>query len=172
MDIKILKLGELETNCYLLFDDDEVLVIDPASEINKIKKEIGKRNLVGIIITHYHFDHIGALDELKETYNTKVYDYNNLDNENEISKFKFKMIKTPGHSDDSITIYFDKDKIMFVGDFVFKNTIGRTDFETGNVIKMKQSIEKLKKYDDVVIYPGHGESTTLDYEKKNNYFFQ
>ena len=60
---------------------------------------------------------------------------------------------------------------MFTGDFLFKGTIGRTDLETGNIIIMKNSIEKIKKYsDNIEIYPGHGNKTTLEYEKKHNLY--
>ena len=61
---------------------------------------------------------------------------------------------------------------MFTGDFLFKETVGRTDLEYGNLNEMKESIKKIKKYDnDIVIYPGHGEKTTLGYEKENNEYF-
>ena len=57
-------------------------------------------------------------------------------------------------------------------DFIFKGSIGRTDFEDGNIDEMVNSIEKIKKYiDSIVLYPGHGDSTTLGYEKKYNYYF-
>lgn len=172
MEIKKIKLGPLRTNCYVLIEDNEALVIDPADEGNIIEEAIGNNKLVGLVITHHHFDHVGAVDELLDNHDIKVYDYSNLKKENKLGNFFFKVIKTPGHSDDSITIYFKKERIMFTGDFVFKNTVGRTDIDTGNIDKMKQSINEIKKYDDVTIHPGHGDSTTLDYEKKNNYFFQ
>ena len=61
---------------------------------------------------------------------------------------------------------------MFTGDFVFKNTIGRTDLETGNMKEMEESIEKIKKYPKATkLYPGHGELTTIEEEIKNNPFF-
>ena len=61
---------------------------------------------------------------------------------------------------------------MFVGDFIFKDNIGRCDLPSGNIEEMKKSIEKIKKYDDdIIIYPGHGEITSLGYEKESNYYF-
>lgn len=171
MKIKILKLGELETNCYILRQDHEVIVIDPAAEADKIIKEIGNDKLLGIIITHHHFDHVGALKDLKTNYDTNIYDRNNLEEKNySLDKFNFDVIYTPGHTDDSISIYFKEEKIMFVGDFIFKNSIGRTDLGGSN-IDMKNSIDKMKKYHDITLYPGHGDKTTIDYEKKNNYYF-
>ena len=74
---------------------------------------------------------------------------------------------------DSITFYFRNDKIMFTGDFLFKETIGRFDLVGSDYNKMLDSIFKIKKYDDdIVIYPGHGNSSILGYEKKNNPYFK
>ena len=79
------------------------------------------------------------------------------------------MLETKGHTTDSVTYYFYLDNIMFTGDFIFKETIGRTDLETGNMNEMKISLEKIKSYDDsIIIYPGHGDITNLGYEKENN----
>ena len=62
---------------------------------------------------------------------------------------------------------------MFTGDFLFKETVGRTDMVGGNINEMKKSINKIKKYpDNTKVYPGHGPSTTLKYEKENNYFLK
>ena len=62
---------------------------------------------------------------------------------------------------------------MFIGDFIFKDSIGRTDLPGGNMIEMEQSIEKIKNYnDDVILYPGHNEETTLGEEKQKNPYLQ
>ena len=172
MKVDIVKVGSLECNCYILDIKGKVLVIDPGAEYKKIKEAIGKREVVGVIVTHYHFDHVGALRELMDDYNIKVSDYSNLKDKEEIGEFKFKVIKTPGHTSDSITIYFVKEKMMFVGDFIFKDSIGRCDLPTGSVSDMVESINKIKQYaDDITIYPGHGDLTYLGYEKENNYYF-
>ena len=82
------------------------------------------------------------------------------------------MIYNPGHSKDSISFFFEKEKVMFVGDFIFLESIGRCDLEGGSFIEMQKSIEKLKRYSiDITLYPGHGEKTTLEHEKRNNSFF-
>ena len=167
MEIEIVKVGYLETNCYILSIDNKVLVIDPGDEIDKIKKVINNREIVGCIITHYHFDHIGALK-----YFNNVYDINNLkEGINTIKPFTFEVIYTPGHKEDCITIYFNKERIMFVGDFIFKDGIGRTDLEGGDMHQMINSLQKISKYDkNITIYPGHGDKTTLgrELEKYNN----
>jgi len=85
---------------------------------------------------------------------------------------EIKVLHTPGHTNASVTFYFEKDNIMFVGDFIFKETIGRTDLETGNMSVMQESLNMIKQYNDnITLYPGHGESTTLGYEKINNIYF-
>jgi glyoxylase-like metal-dependent hydrolase (beta-lactamase superfamily II) len=170
MILKKIKVGYLETNCYILIKDKDALIIDPGDEYEKIIKETKNLNILGILITHHHFDHVGALNNFK---NIEIYDSTNLEEkEYSIKKFKFKVIKTKGHTDDSISFYFEEEKIMFVGDFVFKNSIGRTDLETGNYEEMKKSIKKIKTYPkNTKIYPGHGEETTLEMELKNNPYF-
>lgn len=171
MEIKILKLGPLETNCYLLKNNNKILIIDPADQANEIIKEIGKNQLVGILITHNHFDHVGALSDLKNYYDVDIYNKDNLqEKQYNINGFIFKVVFNPGHTDDSISFYFEEEEIMFVGDFIFKDSIGRTDLG-GNMNDMLNSIRKIKNYGNIILYPGHGTKTTLDYEKKNNYYF-
>lgn len=163
MEITKIVVGELETNCYILSFDNKCLIIDPGDEINKIKEVIGNKKIVGVIITHYHFDHIGALNYFN---GCLVLDKNNLEEkEYDIDGFKFEIIYTPGHKEDEITIYFKKQKIMFTGDFIFKDKIGRTDLKGGNYKDMLNSLEKIKKYDkNIKIYPGHGGFTYLKEE--------
>lgn len=173
MKIENIKVGRLECNCYILSLDNYVLVVDPGDDYEKIKKVIGNRKILGILITHNHFDHVGALNNILKDYETEVYDISNLKEKKYIlNKFEFKVIYTKGHTEDSITYYFYKNNIMFTGDFLFKDSIGRCDLPTGNVEDMKKSINKIKKYsDNIKIYPGHGEETSLGYEKRNNYYF-
>ena len=171
MVIDVIKVGFLKENCYVISIKNECLIIDPGDEFDKIKNLVCNKKVLGILITHHHFDHIGALDECKNYYKCDIIDYENK--VNEIGPFKFEMIKTPGHKEDSVTYYFKDDKIMFVGDFIFKDSIGRCDLKGGSEEKMMQSINMIKKYDDnIVIYPGHGDETTLGYEKKNNIYMR
>jgi glyoxylase-like metal-dependent hydrolase (beta-lactamase superfamily II) len=159
-------------NCYLIENNNDVLIVDPGNDYEKIKEKLKNKNIVGILITHYHPDHVGALNQLLLDYNVNIYDYKLEEKEYKINNFKFNIIKTPGHKEDSVTFYFKNEKIMFTGDFVFKLTIGRTDLEGGNMIQMQESIEKIKTYDDdITLYPGHGEETTLKDEKELNYYF-
>lgn len=164
MDIKKVVVGLLETNCYILTIDNECIIIDPGDNFEKIKNEIGNKHVVGCLVTHFHYDHIGALESLISTYDVEI----NKPND----KFDYEIIETPGHTFDSKTFYFKKLNIMFVGDFIFKNGIGRIDLG-GNIIDLKESIEMIKQYpDNTILYPGHGDPTTLGEEKKHfsNYF--
>lgn len=173
MNMKIDRVitGSLEENCYILGIDNKVLVIDPGDDIDIINKTIGNRSVLGVLITHRHFDHIGALSYFDKDI---IYDREVLkEKEYKLGKFIFDVIYTPGHSSDSISFYFKKNNILFSGDFIFKNTIGRCDLPTGNFTIMKESIAKIKNYPlNMVIYPGHGDSTNLEYEINNNIYFK
>lgn len=156
-------VGKLCTNCYILSIGAYCLVIDPGDDYFKIKNAISDKFVVGVIITHRHFDHIGALK-----YFNNIYDKTNLkEGINTIDCFKFEVIYTPGHTEDSICIYFKDDNIMFVGDFIFKDGIGRTDLG-GSEYQMLQSLVKISNYNNnIKIYPGHGKSSTLGIELKH-----
>ena len=173
MQIEIVKVGNLECNCYLLNIENKILVVDPGDDEDKIVNAIGEREVVGVVVTHYHFDHIGVLENILDRYGVLVYDKNNMiEGGNNIDVFSFDVIYTPGHKEDSISIYFKEDKVMFCGDFIFKNSIGRCDLLGGNIEEMLMSINKIKEYDkDIIIYPGHGDITSLGYEINNNIYF-
>ncbi len=174
LDIRRVVVGELACNCYIILKDGNALVVDPGDDYNLIKNELDGLNILGVLITHHHFDHISALNDLLEDYNVKVFDRNNLHEGNFlIGNFRFEVIYTPGHTSDSVTYYFMDDKVMFTGDFLFKDSIGRCDLPTGDFKVMLNSIAKIKKYDDdIVIYPGHGDKSSLGYEKLNNEYFR
>lgn len=186
MDIKKVVVGLYEENCYFLTKGKDLIIIDPGDEFNKLDNIIknNEYNLLAVLITHAHFDHIGALKELLDKYKVPVY-YNNINNEIKydniinikeeeysINDFKFKVIYTSGHRNDLVTYYFYSDNVMFTGDFIFKGSIGRMDLEYADKNEMKNSINKIRNYDDnIIIYPGHGDDTTLGYEKENNFYF-
>ena len=163
MEINRVIVGPLQTNCYILSKDNICLVIDPGDEINKINEVIGNKKVLGVIVTHSHFDHIGALSYFNENI---IMDKSNLEEqEYNIGGLKFEVIYTPGHKEDSITIYFRKEKVMFTGDFIFKDDIGRTDLQGGDMTLMIDSLNKMKEYNkDIIIYPGHGDMTNLGIE--------
>ncbi len=159
MEIKKLVLGPLHTNCYLVIKENACLIIDPASSADIIINACKSYQVKGILVTHHHFDHIGALKELENFYHLK----HNTFNDN----FGYEIIKTPGHASDSLTFYFKPEKVMFTGDFIFYHTCGRCDLETSSIKDMQESLAKIKQYpDDITIYPGHGKSSILGAEKE------
>ena len=174
MDIKTVVTGFLDENCYVLIKNNTCLVVDPGDDYQKIKDVIGDNKVLGVLITHSHFDHIGALRNFLTKRSIKIFKRSTLEEkEYTIGDFKFKCIHTPGHSKDSVTFYFQEENVMFVGDFIFKESIGRTDLPGGNIEEMKASIEKISEYkNDIKLYPGHNEETTLGYEKENNPFLR
>ncbi len=173
LKIECIVNGELEENCYIIHNNKHALIVDPGSESEKIIDKISKLNLdvLGVLITHYHFDHIGALNDIKNKYKlAKIYDYKSS-SINEIDSFKFKKINNFGHTMDSCSFLFENDKIMFTGDFVFFETIGNYDDE--NEVEMLNSLKEfIKLDDDIKIYPGHGPYSSVGYEKEHNYYLR
>ena len=159
MQIQVLPVGPLQANCYVLSKGKEVILIDPGDEKEKIEQAIEDKEVVGVLVTHYHFDHVGALDYFLNKHGLKAND--------KVKNFSYEVIKTPGHSKDSLTFYFPEENIMFTGDFLFKGTIGRMDLEGGSEEEMRESLESIFTYpSDIRIYPGHGSSSFLGEEKK------
>lgn len=164
MNIKCVVVGELEENCYVLEKNNKGIIIDPGDEPEKIESEIKELNIVGILLTHNHFDHIGALEYFENKYNLKHND--------NIPEFNYEIISTPGHTKDSKTFYFPDEKVMFTGDFLFKGTIGRMDLPGGSIEEMKKSIGIISAYpNDIIIYPGHGDFSILGNEKSYFRFY-
>ena len=165
--------GYLRENCYIIHDGTNGLIIDPGSDEEKIATLINKLNvnIKGILITHYHFDHIGALEFIKNLFpNAKVVDFKNAGNMI-IDTFNFKVVETYGHTMDSCSFFFDTENILFSGDFIFKGTIG--NYEEDHEKDMIKSFQVLKYMNkSVIIYPGHDEYTTVGEELKENPFLK
>ena len=160
MNIENLKLGRLHTNCYILKKGKYCIIIDPADEADKIKEACEGYEVEEILVTHHHWDHILALEELEKFYHVK---HNTFLRKH----FSYEVIGTPGHASDSLSFYFKEEEVMFTGDFLFYHTIGRCDLETSSIPDMINSLEKIKQYPDhIKIYPGHGQSSILGEEKK------
>lgn len=178
MQIKRLIVGDINTNCYLLSSQDELVIIDPGGEVRKILAEIKKTGTKPkyIINTHYHFDHTLANKELKKNTGAKVliheaekefidFSPDKFLRESDIVKIKeikLKVIHTPGHTKGSICLLGDN--IIFTGDTLFQDGCGRTDLEGGSEKEMKKSLKKLKKIikPSMMVCPGHGEIFKLD----------
>lgn len=174
MEIKVKVVGSLGTNCYLLCEGKDALIVDPGDQAEELIKWVEPYHLVGILLTHRHFDHVGALQAIQEKNDTPVFDYFNLkEGKVTIEPFHFMVIATPGHTEDSISFYFEKEQIFISGDFLFEGSIGRTDFPGGNDLQMQESLLKMNHYDGKMkIYPGHGNATTLENERNNNPFLE
>jgi glyoxylase-like metal-dependent hydrolase (beta-lactamase superfamily II) len=154
------------------------------------------------IHTHFHVDHMIGYHYLFEEYGIgyrvhptsrlfidlaaefasvfgirlgKVYEPSSFLNEGDIIRLgdvSLEVIYTPGHADGSVCFYCQEENVIFTGDVLFRDSIGRTDLPTGNFDKLKDSIVR-KLFvlpPDTVVYPGHGPSTTLGYEMANNPF--
>lgn len=203
MEVRKISVGKLETNCYILSINDEALIIDPGDEPEKISNLINAVGVkpVAILLTHGHWDHFGAAENLKKLYSIDIYvhpddresveepsactffDYPWLkdfaakptkefkEGTIKIENFNFEVIHTPGHTKGSCCFYFEKEKIIFTGDTLFKSAIGRTDLSCSEPDKMSLSLRKLSMLpDEVVVYPGHGPETTIGTEKSFNIF--
>ncbi len=172
MEVKRIIVGPLETNCYLSISDNEMIVIDPGDEPEKILTEIKKIKIKPkyIILTHYHFDHTLAVLELKKKTEAKILihekekDFLNFSvdlylkdkQKIKIGNESLKVIHSPGHTKGSICLLGKKE--IFTGDTIFENGYGRTDLLGGSEKEMRESLKKLSKIlkPSMVIYPGHG----------------
>ena len=199
MEIIKLVLGLYQTNCYILKKDDELLVIDPGYSPRRIIEKIEALegcSLKAILLTHGHFDHIGAVDALVNSYHCPVYackddedilvegkialhennglfvrnKINWLTSENlKIGKFDIRVIFTPGHTSGSVMFVIDG--VLFSGDTLFLESVGRTDLYSGSYSQLKQSLKVLNDLPlDMVVYPGHDGKTTVGHELQFNPF--
>ena len=173
MNIETIITGALEENCYVVTLKSKALIVDPGDDFQSIKKAYKDYDVIGILLTHRHFDHIGALLEVVQDTQAAIFENSNLKEKiYQVGPFQFQVIFTKGHTKDSVTYYFKEEKCMFVGDFIFQGSIGRMDLEGGDEEQMKESLHKIKQYpDDIVLYPGHGPRTSLKEEKQYNPYF-
>ncbi len=150
----------LQANCYLLVDDGELAVVDPGDEARKIIDAIEKTGAKTkfIVNTHCHFDHIGANDEIAEKFGVRVLHDLKEGDVLTVGDSKLKVVKTPGHTQDSVCLLGDD--FVISGDTLFENGIGRMDLPGGSSVKMALSLKKLDELipDGAMVYPGHGES--------------
>ncbi len=155
LNVKILKVGYLKTNCYIISDSKNAIIIDPGDNAELIIRESKTYDIKAVIYTHSHLDHIGALNTVCKYYKLKPNEFKNI-------PWKYEIISNPGHCNDSISIYFPSENMMFVGDFIFKGTIGRVDLPESNPVDMVVSLQQIKKYPiDTILYPGHGIQSIL-----------
>jgi glyoxylase-like metal-dependent hydrolase (beta-lactamase superfamily II) len=204
MIFEAMTVGSFLSNCYIVGTDTtrDAAIIDPGADFNRIVNKVVELNLNPkiILLTHAHGDHIGAVNELVDKYNTLVYihkdDAEMLKDSNanfskmiigksisiapdkelndgdiiKLGDLDLEIIHTPGHTKGGICIKVEN--IMMTGDTLFNKSIGRTDFPGGSFDEIINSIkDKIFKYDDdTVIYPGHNSPSTIKSEKLGNPF--
>lgn len=196
-------VGPVCTNCYLLVNHKtgELLVVDPGDQAPLIEKQIEKTGAkpVAVLLTHGHFDHAGAAEELADKYQISIYAHETEKETLEdpglnlcgmigehkvyhadifvkdeevlnLAGFSIRVFFTPGHTIGGCCYYIADEKILFSGDTLFQESVGRTDFPRGSASDLIRAIrEKLMPLpDDVTVYTGHDESTLIGYERMHN----
>ena len=203
--IEQLVLGMVGTNTWLIKNKEngELLIVDPADESARIEEKINRMGgkPVAILLTHGHFDHMLAADDLRDEYGIPVIacaaeqqvltdamknlsgswasahvlladqwvcDGKKLD----LAGFSIEVFHTPGHTPGGASYYCAEAGCVFSGDTLFQGSVGRTDFPGGSMSAIVRSVkEKLFLLpDDTRVCPGHGDETSIGYEKKFNPF--
>jgi len=190
MQIKTIQVGTFEVNCSLLYEAGRAYVVDPGAEAERIVSELEKLSLrpAAILLTHAHFDHIGAVADLELKYpglpvvvseadravivhpmNQYPPDYPpaampaNLQS----SVARFEIIPTPGHTPGGVCYYLPEDRLLLSGDTLFCGSFGRTDLPGGDFEALMESLAKLAKLPpDTKVVPGHGPLTTIARESQ------
>lgn len=194
MKIDTLVLGQLQTNCYLVADEDgAAVVIDPAAAPELILQTAREKGLQirAVFLTHGHFDHVGGVRDVAEALRCPVWMHENeltlpeyltdgklyyTDGYDEgdtvtVGKLTFTVLHTPGHTPGSVCLRCGT--ALFSGDTLFAGSCGRTDFSGGSGAEMCKSLRRLAEIpDNLAVYPGHGEETTLAREREENPYFR
>lgn len=198
MQIKRFTLGDIRSNCYVVYDNHHAMVIDPGFDGYEVKEFLSDNHLTLDIIyaTHGHFDHIGGINALKALYpnctviapkqdaiffdpihgisklpfkvHVDVFLESDIEQIIEFQGHSFRVIHTPGHSQGGTCLYTEG--ILFSGDTLFYMTVGRTDLYLSSFESLKDSILN-KLYvlpEDTLCYPGHGRTTHIGFEQKYN----
>lgn len=198
MKIQACQVGELGTNCYIVWDESTMhaVVIDPGDEGDFLLETMRKLHveLKLILLTHGHFDHTGAVMDLynkaagvpvyihsldKDLVNpfggalqlpddVRCYDEGDTVT---LDSLTFRVLHTPGHTPGSVCLMAGD--VLFTGDTLFRGSCGRTDFPGGSWKQMCQSLKRLYELPgDYIILCGHTGSSRLDYERRTNDFMR
>lgn len=214
LKVETFPIGSYSCNCSLIYSEDtkEAIIIDPGNDKDKLLAQIKLRdlNVVTLLHTHAHFDHIGHSKHIAEATGAKICLHKDdlnlyrslpaqammfgqppsvagkvdhfIENEEEFSlsdphlKNFIKSLHTPGHTKGSCCFYTEalEEPLLFSGDTLFSQSIGRTDLPGGDFEEIKKSI-KDKLYvlpDETLVISGHGPMTKIYDEKKGNPFVQ
>ena len=196
-------VGPVQTNCYFAINDEtkELIIIDPGHSPKQLAERVRQEGCtpVAILLTHGHFDHAGAAEELADKYQISIYAHEaeretledpglnlcGMIGEHKVyhadifvkdeevlnlAGFSIRVFFTPGHTIGGCCYYIADEKILFSGDTLFQESVGRTDFPRGSASDLIRAIrEKLMPLpDDVTVYTGHDESTLIGYERMHN----
>ena len=201
MNYEVLPIGPYEANCSILWEDPaQAWVIDPGADGADILGFMKKRGLKAgvIVLTHGHFDHVSAVNEVLAQFPVPVYLHKDdatfaFSPMNAMPPYRptarpatlktdkadgdtlacggltAKLLHTPGHTPGGWCLYFESEKLLVAGDTLFAGSIGRTDFPGGNQDQMEASLQRLKGLpDDTRVICGHGPQTTIGIEKRSN----
>ena len=191
MNVKMLQVGPLGTNCYVLETEKQAAVIDPGGDAPAVERALEGAELRYILLTHGHYDHTGAAAALQKAHpEATLYihraDFQGVDPNlfplgTQVSEVKFygegdelplgdtkvEVLYTPGHSEGSVTLRCGD--LLFCADTLFAGSCGRTDFPGGSVPKMLASLRRLGELEgDLQVLPGHMEPSTLAAERRYN----
>jgi glyoxylase-like metal-dependent hydrolase (beta-lactamase superfamily II) len=197
MERLTIQVGTFDVNCTLLTDGANTWIVDPGQEGERIVSLIEKRNLLpcGILLTHAHFDHIGAINALQARWpdlpvylhpdevqvlthplNAYLPDYPPISRPTNILDARelpspFAVIETPGHTPGGVCYSLPADNLLLSGDTLFAGSIGRTDLPGGDLATLQKSLARLATLPDgTYVIPGHGPHTTIGAEKTANPF--
>ena len=204
MDVRMFTVGRVQENCFLFRQDgsNDALIVDPGEEAPKLLAAIDELgvDLKAILLTHTHFDHVGAVAPVAKATGAPVYcpklevgvlqdimsyvpwagfgPFESWDPEEtveggeelQLAGFDIDVIFTPGHSPGHVT--YAVEDALFSGDVLFQQSIGRTDLPGGDHATLLASIATLLERfdDDTVVHPGHMGLTTLGRERATNPF--
>lgn len=182
MEIKTFYFNPYRECTYVLYHEGhkEAVIIDCGAyserEQARLKEFISTQGLLPVahLITHAHPDHICGADFIEQEYKLKPQMHlpeGTLD----LPQFPhthIAVIATPGHKEDCVCFYLPQENILFSGDTLFQEAIGRTDLAGGDMPTLIRSLKKLAELpDETKVYPGHGYTTTIAHEKEYNPYF-
>ena len=193
MNIHTLPLGAYQTNTYIVENGGHCVIIDAGYAPEVILRFLRDHNLMAdaILLTHGHFDHVGAVRDLAAELGCAVYlhekelsmppmmtagplYYTHTYGEGDHLTFagiRFRVLHTPGHTPGSVCLMAEDH--LFSGDTLFAGSCGRTDLPGGDWATICKSLTRLAGMEnDYLVHPGHGESTTLAREKQYNPYMQ